>query len=155
MIEQDRIELLTIPKDKTEFVQQLYHNYLAVYDNIKKLPRWFSDEACKAITGIGNSKRGLYTNDEDIIYSYKHSLMINGINNSLTEADVLDRSILTEFERIPPEQRKEETKIESEYEIMRPKLLAYILDVLVKALRIKPAIELANLPRMADFTVWG
>jgi hypothetical protein len=26
----DRIELLTIPKDKAEFVQQLYHNLLAV-----------------------------------------------------------------------------------------------------------------------------
>jgi DNA polymerase elongation subunit (family B) len=155
LIDPDKLELLTIPKDKTEFVQQLYHNYIAVYDNVRKLPRWFSDEICKAITGIGNSKRGLYTNDEDIIYSYKRCLMINGINNSLTESDVLDRSILTEFERIPPEQRKEETKIESEYEMMRAKLLGYVLDTLVKALRIKPTIELSSLPRMADFTVWG
>jgi DNA polymerase elongation subunit (family B) len=155
LVDPDKLELLTIPKDKTEFVQQLYHNYIAVYDNVRKLPRWFSDEVCKAITGIGNSKRGLYTNDEDIIYSYKRCLMINGINNSLTESDVLDRGILTEFERIPPEQRKEETKIESEYEIMRPKLLGYILDTLVKALRIKPTVELSSLPRMADFTVWG
>jgi hypothetical protein len=88
-------------KDKAEFVQQLYHNYLAVYDNVKQLPGWFSDEACKAVTGIGNSKRGLYTNDEDVIYNYKRCLMVNGINNSLTEPDVLDRSILTEFDRIP------------------------------------------------------
>ncbi len=100
LIDPDKIELLTIPKDKSEFVQQLYHNYLAVYDNVKKLPYWFSDEACKAVTGVGNSKRSLYTNDEDIIYNYKRCLMINGINNSLTEPDALDRSILTEFDRI-------------------------------------------------------
>jgi hypothetical protein len=81
--------------------------------------------------------------------------MINGINNILTEPDALDRSILTEFDRILPEQRKEEAKIEAEFEEMRSKLLGYILDILVKALQIKPGVELNNLPRMADFTVWG
>ena len=61
--------------------------------------------------------------------------MINGINNSLTEPDALDRSILTEFERISAEHRKEESKVEAEFEEMRPKFLGYILDILVKALQ--------------------
>ena len=155
LVDPDKIELLTIPKDKTEFVQQLYHNYLAIYDNVKHLSPWFSDEACKAVTGIGNSKRSLYTNDEDTIYNYKRCIMINGINNNLTEPDALDRSILTEFVRIPPEQRKEEAKIEVVFEEMRAKLLGHILDVLVRTLEIKPTIELYDLPRMADFAVWG
>lgn len=94
-------------------------------------------------------------NDEDTIYNYKRCIMINDINNSLTEPDALDRSILTGFDRIPPEQRKEEAKVEAEFEEMRAELLGYILDVLVVALQIKPTIELANLPRMADFTAWG
>ena len=38
---------------------------------------------------------------------------------------------------------------------MRPRLFAYILDTLVKAFQIKLTIELRNIPRMADFTVWG
>ena len=89
----------------------------------KLLPPWFSDEACKAITGVGNSKRSLYTNDEDVIYNYKRCLIINGINNNLTEPDALDRSILTEFDRIRPKQRREEAKVEAEFEEMRPKLI--------------------------------
>jgi Bifunctional DNA primase/polymerase, N-terminal len=155
LVDPDKIELFTIPKDKSEFVQQLYHNYLAIYDNVKQLPTWFSDEACKAVTGVGNTKRGLFTNDEDIIYNYKRCLMINGINNSLTEPDALDRSILTEFDRISPEQRREEAKVEAEFEEMRAKLLGYILDILVKTLQIKSTIGLTGLPRMADFAVWG
>jgi Bifunctional DNA primase/polymerase, N-terminal len=155
LVDPDKIELLTIPKEKQEFVQQLYHNYLAVYDNVKHLPPWFSDEACKAVTGVGNSKRILYTNDEDKIYNYKRCFMINGINNSMTEPDALDRSILTEFARILPEQRKQEAEIEAQFEQVRPKLLGYILDTLARTLQIKPTITLSNLPRMADFTVWG
>jgi hypothetical protein len=156
LVDPDRIELLTIPKDKSEFVQQLYHNYMVIYDNVNHLPRWFSDEACKAVTGIGNSKRGLYTNDEDVIYNYKRCIIVNGVNNSLTESDALDRSILTEFDRIPDEQRKEESEIEARFEEVRPKLFAYILDTLVKAIQMKPTIkELSRLPRMADFATWG
>jgi DNA polymerase elongation subunit (family B) len=155
LVDPDKIELLTIPQEKREFVQQLYHNYLAIYDNVKHLPPWFSDEACKAVTGVGNSKRILFTNDEDIIYNYKRCLMINGINNSLTEPDALDRSILIEFARILPEQRKEESEVEAQFEEMRPKLFAYLLDILVRTLQIKSTIKLSNLPRMADFTVWG
>jgi hypothetical protein len=74
----DKIELLTIPNGKSKFGQQLYHDYLVVYDNVKQLPPWFSDEACKAVTGVGNCKRSLYTNDKDTIYNFKHCLMING-----------------------------------------------------------------------------
>jgi DNA polymerase elongation subunit (family B) len=155
LIDPDKIELLTVPQEKNEFVQQQYHNYLAVYDNIKTIPYWFSDEVCKAITGIGSSKRRLYTDDDDVIYSYKRLLIINGINNSLTEPDALDRSILKEFERIPDDKRKEESKVEAQFEETKPRLLGYIFDILVKSLQIKPTVQLHNLPRMADFALWG
>jgi Bifunctional DNA primase/polymerase, N-terminal len=55
------VELLTIPKDRNEFVQHMHHNYVVVYDNVRIVPSWFSDEICKAVTGAGNSKRRLYT----------------------------------------------------------------------------------------------
>jgi len=155
LVDPDKIEINNIPSEKAEFVQQMYHNYLAVYDNVKYVPPWFSDEVCKAVTGSGNSKRTLYTNDDDTIYNYKRPLVVSGILNWLTEPDALDRSLLTEFERISEEQRKEEDKVEVAFEEMRSKLFGYILDMVVKALQIKPTIQLNNLPRMADFTVWG
>jgi DNA polymerase I len=155
LIDPSKTNLLTIPKDKSEFVQQLHHNYLVTYDNTRYLPPWFSDEVCKAVTGVGNSKRKLYSDDEDVIVNYRRCIIINGINNNLTEPDALDRSILIEFERIPKELRKEESKIEIQFEEIRPKLLGYIFDVLVRALQIKADLELTHLPRMADFAVWG
>jgi hypothetical protein len=81
--------------------------------------------------------------------------MLNGINNNLTEPDALDRTILTEFKRIKPEQRKQEAEIEFRFEYMKPKLLGYIFDVLAKTLALASEVQLSDLPRMADFAVWG
>ncbi|HZD35617.1 MAG TPA: DNA polymerase domain-containing protein, partial [Nitrososphaeraceae archaeon] len=155
LVDPDRIEVNNIPNEKAEFVQQMYHNYLAIYDNVKFLPPWFSDEVCKAVTGAGNSKRTLYTNDDDTIYDYKRCIMISGINNWLTEPDALDRSIIVELERPPDDLRKQETEVETKFEELRPRLFGYILDILVKTLQIKPEIKLTKLDRMADFEVWG
>ncbi len=155
LIDPSRINLLTVPKDKSEFVQQLHHNYLVAYDNVSYLPAWFSDEVCKAVTGVGNSKRKLYSDDEDVIVNYRRCIIINGINNSLTEPDALDRSVLIELERIKPTSRKEQSRVEIEFEELRPKLLGFIFDILVKTLQIKSELKLSHLPRMADFAVWG
>ena len=142
LVDPAKPSLITIPTDKDEFVRQMNHNYVACYDNIKYIPKWFSDEACKAATGVGNTKRKLYTNDEDIVYEYKRCLGFNGINISLTEPDALDRSILIQLDRIRRENNQVKTKIYTEFEEIQPKLLGYIFDVLSGALSIKDSIEL-------------
>jgi hypothetical protein len=155
LVDPDASETLTIPRDKNEFVQQLYHNYMPVYDNIKTVPYWFSDEICRAVTGAGNTKRALYTDDDDIVYNYKSCVVVNAIVNPLTEPDALDRCILVELARLKNEDRKEWSEIERQFEQMRPQLLGYIFDTLSKALAVKPELHLNNLPRMADSAVWG
>ena len=147
--------LLTIHSDRSEFIQQLAHNHIAYYDNVKNTPGWLSDEACKAVTGIGQSKRKLYTDDDEIIYEYNRCLGFNGINISLSEPDALDRSMMIELDRISKEKRKVESDIMKEFMQLRPQLLGFIFDILVRALQIKSTIKLNDLPRMADFALWG
>lgn len=155
LVDPAKPSLITIPTDKDEFVRQMNHNYVACYDNIKYIPKWFSDEACKAATGVGNTKRKLYTNDEDVVYEYKRCLGFNGINISLTEPDALDRSILIQLDRIRRENNQVKTMIFTKFEELQPKLLGYIFDVLSRALSLKDSIELKNLPRLGDFAEWG
>jgi hypothetical protein len=50
---------------------------------------------------------------------------------------------------------KLESQILAEFEQIKPKVLGYIFDVLVKALEIRPSLRLNDLPRMADFALWG
>ena len=60
------------------------------------------------MTGIGHTKRKLYSDDEDIIYEHKRCISINGINVALIEPDALDRSIFIELEEIDDEYRRKE-----------------------------------------------
>ena len=68
LVDPSKPVLLTLLKNISEFIQQVNHNYLAFYDNVKYIPYWLSDEICKAVTGIGHTKRELYSDDNDIIY---------------------------------------------------------------------------------------
>ena len=147
--------LFTIHDDKSEFIQQLAHNYLAAYDNLKYNPKWLSDESCKAITGVGQTKRVVYTIDDDKIFEYKHCLMFNGINIAFSEPDVIDRSIPIELSEIKPEYRRTEKEILQEFNKQKPKILKYIFDILAKAITIKKDINIKMLPRMADSAICG
>ena len=155
LVDPAKPRLLTIYNDTKEFIQQLAHNYVAFYDNMKYNPRWLSDEACKAVTGVGSTKRKLYSDDDDIVYEYRRCLGFNGINLGLTEPDILDRSMMIELQRIRREYTKQDSEIMAEFLELRPKLLGFVFDTLVKALEIKPTIKLNDLPRMADFAIWG
>ena len=70
------------------------------------------------------------------------------------EPDALDRSIFIELPDISDENRKKEEVLLSEFERIKPKILGYIFDIIVKAMQIKPTLKLTKLSRMADFTEW-
>ena len=153
LIDPSSMKTSSLPTNKKEMVQMLAHNYVTYFDNVSTIKDWQSDVLCRAATGEGDSKRELYTDDEDIIYDYKRCTGINGINIIGLRDDLRDRSILRKRERIAKESRRKEQDIEAEFETLRPDLLGYIFDVLVKVLGVKSkgGIKLDGLPRMADF----
>jgi hypothetical protein len=153
LVDPSSIISLTFPRSNEELIQQMSHNYVAYYDNISFIKEWTSDQLCRAVTGAGFSKRELYSDDDDIIYNFKRCLGFNGINLAATKADLLDRGIIVELERIPKENRRKVEEILEEFEPMKAQLLGYIFDILVKVLQVKNSggIKLETRSRMADF----
>lgn len=154
VIDPSRTGLLSLPS-KEELIQQLSHNYAPCYDNITRLNEGVSDVLCRAVTGEGGSKRRLYTDDEDMLYSFRRVIGINGINNVVQKSDLLDRSILIELSRITKGDRKTEAMVNHAFEIDKPIILAGLFDVLAKARVIIVDLEMKEYPRMADFAKWG
>ena len=148
-------KLLGIPESRNELIQILSHNYIAYFDNVSFLKDWIVDELCRAVTGSGNQKRRLFTDDEDVIANFMRGIGLNGINLGSARPDLIDRGLIHDFEPISDVNRKLEQEIWSQFEELKPQLLAYIFDTLVEVLKLKKngGIKLERLPRMADFAL--
>ena len=154
LVDPSIVKTLTFPRDINELIQKLSHNYIAYFDNVSVIKEWISDALCRGVTGTGYSKRQLYTDDDDIIYFFQRCIGFNGINLAATKADLLDRGIIIQLERIPKDKRRKIEDILNDFENLRPRLLGYIFDILVKVLMVKQkgGIKIPNgLNRMADF----
>jgi hypothetical protein len=155
IIDPSILDIMTFPKNNADLIQVLSHHWFCNFDNISYIDSVTSDTLCRAATGEGFTKRGVFTNDDDIIYSYKRCVAINGINLVAKKEDLLDRSILFELERISEHDRKEETKIWEKFNIIRPTVLGAIFTILSKAMKKYETTQVDLLYRMGDFTKWG
>ena len=149
------VPVVSIPKTIDDLVVYISKNYVPCFDNIDTISNQVSDLLCIAVTGGGHTKRKLYTDDEEQVMFFQRFIVLNGINVVATRPDLLDRCILLELERIPPNERKEEKVLREEFDKDKPIILGAIFETLSKAMSIYDQVELNNLGRMADFTRWG
>jgi hypothetical protein len=143
------------PKDVFDFGQTASHHQFLYYDNLSRMEGWFSDALARAATGSSFSKRKLFSDDDDVIYSIQKTIALNGINQVVSRSDLLDRSLLIHMERISPSMRREKVSFWKDFRADKPHILGAIFDNLVKARQIYPTIVLEETPRMADFARWG
>ena len=155
IIDPSSLATLTISNDPRSAAVNLQQHWFLPFDNVSYISDEVSDMFCRAITGGGIQQRKLFTNAEDVIFTFKRIIALNGINNVATRPDLLDRSILIELERITENERRELSEIQAAFESDRAAILGGILDTLSKAMRIYPTVKLPKLQRMADFTRWG
>ena len=101
LVDPSSILTLAFSKNIESMVQKLAHNYVCYFDNISKIIESISDILCRAVTGSSFSKRELFSNDDDIIYNFKHCIGINGINLGATKSDLIDRGVIVENKTIP------------------------------------------------------
>jgi hypothetical protein len=141
--------------DPRDFLQKASHAFAVMLDNLSALPESASDTICRLVTGEADSKRRLYSDDEDVIVELKRAVVLNGINVPTDRGDVLDRSLVVELERIPDGERRTEEELWRLFEEARPKLLGAALDALAMAIGLKPSLQLSRRPRLADWGEWA
>lgn len=154
IIDPSALETLALPNARSLLLSLQSHWFLN-FDNISNISEETSDTLCRAITGGGIQLRKLFTDSEDVIYTFQRCISLNGINNVVNRADLLDRSILLELRRISEDKRREIREVQSNFLVDLPSILGGIFDTLSKAMAIYPSVKLDKLPRMADFAHWG
>jgi hypothetical protein len=143
------------PKDPRDLMIQGRSKWVLAFDNLSSLPVWLSDALCRLATGGGFSTRALYTDDEEVIFDAKRPLIVNGIEDFVTRADLLERSILIRHPAIPDGKRRLESEFWAAFDAAHPRLLGAVLDRVSAGLRELPGVRLDRLPRMADFALFA
>lgn len=142
----------TVRADPRDFLQKVSHSYIVMLDNQNSLPEWAVDTICRLVTGEGDSKRSLYTDDDDFIYEMRRAILLNGINPPTDRGDAQDRTLPVELERIPDRERQSEEGLWQRFAMRHGRLLGAAFDALAGALKARENLELSRRPRLAD---WG
>lgn len=150
-------QLSHLPKKIDDLNIHLNNNYLVAFDNISWITNETSDTLCKAITGTSYSKRELYTNDDETVLKFRGKIILDGITINIDNGDLIERSIIYNSETIDKKDRLSDTEAEQIFRKLLADLLGQIFITLQKALKIYDSVtdELKELPRMADFAIWG
>lgn len=142
-------------RDERDLMLAATNSWIIALDNLSKLPVWLSDALCRLSTGGGFATRTLYENDEETLFMAMRPIIINGIEELTTRSDLLDRSVIIHLPAIPPDKRKTEAEVWREFESVRPFVLGSLLDAVSHALGNIGSVQLAQMPRMADFALWA
>lgn len=155
LIDPSSAELLIPPHDIPELALAANHHYCLYFDNLSHLSDQLSDTICRLVTGVGFTKRKLFTDSEEIILNQIVAVGITGIINVATKPDLLDRCLILKFERISDEKREDEGGFWQQFNNEKPYLLGAIFAALSKALQIVPNLKLSRKPRMADYAKYA
>ena len=113
-----------------------------------------SDALCRLATGGGFATRELHTDRSEIVLDAQRPIVMNGIPDLASRADLGDRSIVITLPTIAEDDRRVEQEFLSEFERARPAILGALLDAVSTGLKNLPTTRLERLPRMADFGLW-
>lgn len=139
----------TAPKDIRTWAITANAATVVGLDNVSSIPDWLSDALCRAVTGEGLIERALYSDADVNVIAFRRVIVLNGIDVGSLAGDLAERLIPLELE--PIKQRREEAAIWRDYDNAHPYALGGLLDMLAKVLKVVDAIEVTELPRMADF----
>ena len=145
--------LRALPKNERDLAIAAGNAWILAFDNLSGIRDQLSDALCRLATGGGFATRMLYTDDEEIIFSAKRPIILNGIDDIATRGDLQERSLLVSLPSIPEEQRREERAFWEDFDAVRPRIFGALLDGVSASLRNAEGVRLEKKPRMADFAV--
>jgi hypothetical protein len=155
LIDPQASDLLSPPKSTRDLMITAVNGWLLAYDNISVMPTWLSDSLCQLVSGGGFASRALYSNDERVVIHAQRPVILNGIEEFIRRGDLADRTVFLHLRPIVPAKRRDEASFWRSFHAEYPRILGGVLDAVVGGIRILPSVNLAEMPRMADYARWG
>ena len=155
LIDPSQAPLRLPPMDEDKLLVSAKSSWVLAFDNLSGMPRWLSDRLCCLATGTAQSKRALYTDDEEYIIEATRPVSVNGIDDMTARPDFASRALAVDLPQIRDDQRQEEADFWAAFTRARPAILGAALSVVAEILAIRDQVIVPAKPRMADFARFG
>ncbi len=147
--------LRALPANQRDFMIEAHNTWVLAYDNVSAISTPLSDSLCRIATGGGFSTRTLFSDYDHTLFDAQRPVIFTAIDDFVHRSDLIDRCIFLHLPTIPDKERRLEQEFWEEFDADSPQLLGALLMAASAGLRLRSAVEITSLPRMADFAHWG
>ena len=130
-------------------------SYIVGFENMSYLSKQLQNRFCRMLTGGTMATRDLHTTDNLKVWSIKTPIVINGIEELVTEPDLMQRTFSLEMP--VSEIWKSKKLIIKKWEKLRPRVLGGLYDLLARTLaeRERSTITESKETRQVDLLIDG
>ena len=139
------------PHSEHDLLISALHGHVLAFDNVSVLSQEMSDAFCRLATGGGLATRQLYTDRQQVLLNAVNPIILNGIEDIVTRADLVSRAISITLQPIPNERLRTKGELQRLFEDRWARILGALLDVAVHGLNRIKRLDAKPLSRMADF----
>lgn len=151
VVDPSPVPLRKPPRDPDSWVTAASGSWVVGIDNVSTITEWWSDSLCRAVTGDGDVRRRLYTDNDLAVFAFRRCIVLTGIDTGAVNGDLTDRLLPIHFDVIDDKARLEESELWPRWTEAHPRILGAVLDLAASVARVLPSVRLDSKPRMADF----
>ncbi len=154
LIDPNVVNLQTLPKNPKDFMVAAQNSHVLFYDNIRDIVKAIMDLMCGAATGTSSAVRQLYTDDGVSILFLHVAMVLNAIQDIITESDLVQRSLILNLQQMDEKERVSEKVLQAELENDLPDIMAGLFQLIADILKVLPEAKVTHPERMLDFSHW-
>jgi len=154
LVDPNRAALRRPPRNDEDLILAASNAHVVAFDNLSGVSPYLSDGICCIATGSGFGARQLYTDGDERLFAACKPVLLNGIDEVATRADLLDRAIRLTLPRIDETDRRDEKALWRRLSEDQPRIFGALLDAVSSAMADVDSVQLASTPRMADACRW-
>jgi hypothetical protein len=155
LIDPNVASLRSLPREERDLAISANNTHVLAFDNVSHLSPWISDALCRIATGAGFATRQLYTDMDEVLFEASRPVVLTGIVDVVTRADLADRALAIKLEPIEETKRRSKRELMAAFMARAPEILGALLDGMVQGVRELPKVNLQSRPRLADFAEWA
>ncbi|RLQ20151.1 hypothetical protein DWB85_19235 [Seongchinamella sediminis] len=145
-----------LPANAPDLLIQAASNRVLSFDNLSEYTfnKKHSDLFAQMATGVGLRRRQLYTDDGECVFNISRMILMNGIDDVVTQSDLGSRTVGLQLRPVEENGRISKREFKRRLNAVRPRMFSAVVNVLVEILRNYDTTEVQSSARMFDMIQW-